>query len=76
MTAPIFPHAAHTGSASRKRAYRLWSDPTDPKHGTATGYCYGCRCEACLDAGRAKNREAMRQRRLNAKRNAAPAVAA
>lgn len=39
--------------------------PDDPRHGTANGYLnYGCRCDACKDAGAAYNSaDARRQRR-------------
>lgn len=29
---------------------RMQSDPADPRHGTATGYGYGCRCYRCCYA--------------------------
>lgn len=33
---------------SRERGLaQMLEDPNDPKHGTATGYIYGCRCERC-----------------------------
>lgn len=31
----------------------MQANPDDPRHGSATGYTYGCRCEACAEARRA-----------------------
>ena len=35
----------------------LEADPDDPRHGTYTGYCYGCRCDRCVR----ENRDYMRK---------------
>ena len=32
---------------------RMEADPSDPHHGTPTGYNYGCRCDRCREAKRA-----------------------
>ena len=36
---------------------RFLANPDDRRHGTSTGYNYGCRCDACSEIGRAKARE-------------------
>ena len=36
---------------------RFKADPDDRRHGTVTGYNYGCRCDRCCEAGRAKAKE-------------------
>lgn len=37
---------------------RFLDDPSDHRHGTAYGYNIGCRCDACREAGRERNRAA------------------
>ena len=37
--------------------YELRANPNDKRHGTSTGYGYGCRCEACRKAWSEKNRK-------------------
>lgn len=42
------------------------ADCNDPRHGTRTGYVYGCRCERCSYAEseyQAEYRRAMKERR-------------
>ena len=38
------------------------ANPDDKRHGTRTGYMYGCKCERCLEAGRTYAREAYRRK--------------
>lgn len=54
--------------SSRERGLRqLQEDPEDPRHGTPTGYIYGCRCERCRDnwndMRRTQDRKAKKRRR-------------
>lgn len=52
---------------------RFLANPDDRRHGTITGYNYGCRCEACSEVGRAKakeRRERQYQRQLEKAREA------
>lgn len=39
----------------RKRLLKMIDDPNDPRHGTATGHKYGCRCDRCVGARRKGN---------------------
>ena len=39
--------------SAERQLEKLLRDPEDPRHGTVTGYNYGCRCERCLEGGRA-----------------------
>jgi hypothetical protein len=42
----------------------MTADPNDSRHGTRTGYFYGCICDACLEANRAyAQREDVKARR-------------
>lgn len=60
------------GAAARKKwiqrkrqsekLVRLLADPEDRKHGTTTGYSYGCRCERCKAAG-ARYRQEYKKRK-------------
>lgn len=36
---------------------QMLADPYDARHGTTTGYQYGCRCERCLEAKRLWKRD-------------------
>lgn len=38
--------------SARKRLDAMMEDPSDPRHGTATGRKYGCRCDRCMEARR------------------------
>ena len=41
-------------ACKERRLAKMRDDPTDPLHGTETGYNYGCRCERCRVAKYAK----------------------
>lgn len=36
----------------RKALEELETDLKDPRHGTHTGYLYGCRCDRCIEGNR------------------------
>lgn len=41
----------------KKRLAEMQANPEDPRHGTKTGYAYGCRCERCVQAHSAYQRK-------------------
>ena len=41
-----------TESSKERNLAMLLGDPCDERHGTTTGWRYGCRCEACKEAHR------------------------
>ena len=50
------------GRPSYERWRKFIDDPSDKRHGTTTGYGYGCRCERCLEAGRKAANERYRKK--------------
>ena len=59
-----------TGDKTREQVRRerclaeLKADSGDPRHGTMTGYTYGCRCRRCKTAR--FNRDQPRERKVTA----------
>lgn len=50
--------AAAAGRRCRERILKqMQEDPGHEKHGTATGYTYGCRCERCCEAQAERKRK-------------------
>lgn len=58
------PDRALSAKAKRKRQHSdckrrnlemMRANPGDPRHGTWTGYSYGCRCDRCRAAAKRKN---------------------
>lgn len=47
-----------------KYRQQMADNPNDRRHGTTTGYVYGCRCERCVEASRAAWRRSGERRRL------------
>ncbi len=41
----------------KKRLAEMQANPEDPRHGTKTGYAYGCRCDRCKQAHSAYQRK-------------------
>ena len=52
--------AQRNAEAIRKRLIAMCDDPMDKRHGTTTGYKYGCRCNRCKSA----QSEFAKQRRM------------
>lgn len=47
---------AYWENSRRKHLNAMLNDPEDKRHGTGTGYNYGCRCDRCKAAKRELNR--------------------
>lgn len=51
-----------TVKSREKGRAQMAQDPEDPRHGTATGYVYGCPCERCRSEGKEALRARMRRK--------------
>lgn len=52
---------AKSAEAVRKRLIAMIDDPGDKRHGTPTGYKYGCRCDRCVEAARENRKKQIRK---------------
>lgn len=59
----ITPWKQRYAATARAALAGMRADPSDRRHGTVTGYNYGCRCDRCRAAKHGWYEKAYRERR-------------